>query len=375
MKKTLLIAAMALPIITLAQTDNFTITGKISTPSKDSKAYITYKNDGQNIIDSVKLQNGNFTFKGQVATPSPVTLILSHEDGGMRQSKDRFRVYVDKGTTTLTAKDSIKYASVQGAKISTEYVDYTSSFAKQTAALNALDREWATASDAEKNAGTIGEKLATLSGPLNEEKRAIQKNYIAKNPNSYFSLLAIQEIAGSQMNINEVDPLFKKLSENIRTSSEGQLFAKKIEVARRTQLGAIAPDFSQADANGKQVKLSDFRGKYVLLDFWASWCLPCRKENPNIVAAYHKFKNKNFTVVGVALDDPSSRSNWLKVIEVDKLDWTQLSDLKGWGNEASILYGVAGIPQNYLIGPDGKILAVNLKGEMLHEKLIELLEK
>jgi peroxiredoxin len=142
-----------------------------------------------------------------------------------------------------------------------------------------------------------------------------------------------------------------------------------------TAIGSIAPDFIQNDVNGKPVQLSSFRGKYVLIDFWASWCGPCRQENPNVVRTYHKYKNKNFTVLGVSLDKETAKGAWLAAIKSDGLEWTQVSDLKFWNNMAATLYGVHSIPQNFLIDPQGKIVAKGLRGDDLDDKLQELLGK
>ena len=139
-------------------------------------------------------------------------------------------------------------------------------------------------------------------------------------------------------------------------------------------IGQQAPDISLPDPNGKEVKLSSFRGKYVLVDFWASWCKPCRDENPNVVNAYNKYKDKNFTILGVSLDQPGKKNAWLKAVMDDKLTWTQVSDLSYWNSPVVPLYRIESIPYNVLIDPQGKIIGESLRGEDLSRKLDEVLK-
>jgi len=163
----------------------------------------------------------------------------------------------------------------------------------------------------------------------------------------------------------KIEPIFKSLTPGLRNSKTGKDFARLLYDDGPGSVGTMASDFTQNDINEKPVKLSDFKGRYVLLDFWASWCGPCRAENPNVVKAYNQYKDKNFTVLSVSLDQPGKKEAWLSAIKKDGLTWTQVSDLRFWNNAAAKQYGIMAIPQNFLIDPTGKIVAKNLRGEAL----------
>ncbi len=165
--------------------------------------------------------------------------------------------------------------------------------------------------------------------------------------------------------------LYDKLDESAKQTEPGKKLARNLEILKKSRIGTQMTDFTQADTSGNPVKFSSFKGKYVLVDFWASWCGPCRAENPNVLKVYNAYKDKGFTVVGISLDDKAA--NWKKAIRDDKMPWVQLSDLKGWKNDISVSFGIQSIPGNLLIDPSGKIVARDLRGAMLENKLKELL--
>jgi peroxiredoxin len=202
--------------------------------------------------------------------------------------------------------------------------------------------------------------------------KEILKNFVASHPDSYVAFNLVVQDAIVVEKPKEVGELFGMLSSRFRSSEEGKVIGERIALAAKFSIGAPAINFSQMDDKGKLVSLSDFKGKYVLIDFWASWCGPCRIEYPFLRKAYSRFKDKNFEIIGVSLDD--SKTLWLNAIKSNNFDWIELSDLKGKKNDVAVSYGVAAIPQSFLLDPDGKIIAKNLRGEQLELKLQELIK-
>lgn len=198
----------------------------------------------------------------------------------------------------------------------------------------------------------------------------ISEDFVKKHPSSYVDPIAIIRMMQISDNVTLADNLFKILSKDVKETNLAKYVNQQLEVAKINPIGSQIVDFSETDTAGNKVKISSFRGKYVLIDFWASWCRPCRMENPNVVSAYDKYHQKNFTVLGVSLDQ--AKPAWINAIKMDGLKWTQVSDLHGWSSALATKFKITSIPQNILIDPKGIIIAKNLRGEALNQKLDEL---
>jgi peroxiredoxin len=209
---------------------------------------------------------------------------------------------------------------------------------------------------------------------LGDERKKVLRSFIDKNPGSLVALDALRSWAGATPDPELAETVFNTLDAAVKNSVDGVKYAERLQRIKAIQIGKIAPDFAQNDVSGNPVQLASFRGKYVLIDFWASWCGPCRAENPAVVKAFHEYKDKNFTILGVSLDQPGAKDKWLKAIEDDKLEWTQVSDLAYWKNAVAQQYAINAIPQNFLLDPSGKIIAKNLRGEELRKKLAEIIQ-
>ncbi|PKO98380.1 MAG: alkyl hydroperoxide reductase [Bacteroidetes bacterium HGW-Bacteroidetes-8] len=376
MKKTILAAILLLaPMAMFAQDGTYTIKGEVAKLNAPAKVYLTYRTATAIIIDSSAIVDGKFEFKGSVGAPIKAALVLNHKGTGARsRTLPNLQVYLESAVIGITAKDSLKGAKFTGSKLNTDNQNYINALKPSADKMAAFNAEFSALPADKQKDEAVRAPFGVRYAAITAEQEAATLAFIKSNPSSVISLDAIIALGGSIPDYQKVAPLYEALTSDVKNSTAGKAFAASLDKMKLTMVGAIAPEFTQNDPNGNPVKLSDFRGKYVLIDFWASWCGPCRAENPNVVKAFNEFKDKGFTVLGVSLDNEQGRQNWLNAIEKDGLTWTQVSDLKYWNNEVSTMYGIRSIPQNLLLDPNGKILAKNLRGKALLDKLAEILK-
>ncbi|WP_094568745.1 TlpA disulfide reductase family protein [Mucilaginibacter xinganensis] len=379
MKKIVLFIIMLLPFITMAQTqETFLLRSKIGNLNAPARAYLIYKLGANQVIDSAIIADGKFDFSGQLLNPSAAVLVVDHKGVGFEKldsTADILNLYLDKGEFALSSADSVSKAQITGSKINEDDKRLKALLDPIKVKAQKLAAEKKTVAAPQQNSPEFRSALQAKYKALQAEQKVVIKKFIQGNPDSYLSLLALYSVDGPSPDPFELDTLFNSLADNIKNTEAAKIFKTSLETLKHTAPGTMAPDFTQNDVNGVPVKLSSFRGKYVLIDFWASWCGPCREENPNVVRVYNKYKEKNFTIIGVSLDKQSGRADWLSAIKSDGLNWTQVSDLKFWNNQAAALYYVSSIPANFLIDPNGKIIAKDLRGDDLDNKLKEVLPK
>ena len=305
----------------------YVIDGQV-TDVKDGMMYLK-KYVGKSFVDvdSTAIVDGKFKFEG-VASEA-----LAHGLTTRKESSRPMVFFLENNAMNITMNESGKEMTITGSEANDIYL---------------------------RNAKVTRAKGYSLDSLL------------AAHPSSPVAAYFVVKDFAYKLDLEGMKAVRAKMDASLAGSEYVNQIESMISRMEKVQVGSVAPDFTLPDVDGNPVSLSSFRGKYVLVDFWAAWCPDCRKENPNIVAAWEKYKDKNFAVLGVSLD--RKRDQWLAAIEKDNLTWTQVSDLKYWDSEAAVLYCIRWIPMSFLIDPEGKIVAIGLEGEELHNKLEELLK-
>ncbi|WP_437918106.1 redoxin domain-containing protein [Sphingobacterium sp. LRF_L2] len=371
-----LMLAFAMPVFGFAQ-QNYTLQGQVGKLNKPAKAFLRLKYDGVEHIDSVEMKNGKFEFKGTIPSPMEAHLRIIHDnvpfDPAKPVKQDILPFLIEGTTIKFVAKDSIQHAKISGSPLNAENEKVNNMLKPIYAQYDALNEEFKSKSLADQQDPKYIQTLEDRAAAIQQQTIDAKMDYVAKNPKSYMALMAFNStLPPEDFDAVEAEKVFATLDPSLQTSILGKEVAIRIATVKKTQEGVEAPGFTQPDVDGNPVNLSDYRGKYVLIDFWASWCAPCRRENPNLVKSYAKYQKNGFEILGVSMDKAADKAKWLKAIQDDGLTWKQVSDLKGWDNAAGVLYEIKAIPMNFLVDPNGKIIAKYLRGEELDNKLAEI---
>lgn len=356
MKRLAVLFAMV-PLLATAQ-KKLVISGKVKGLKDGTIIFISDVNRPGDTLAKSKAQQGAFVLSHELKEPMLLNIGLG--------SGKTVMTFLENSSVKISGDiEKIKELKFTGSKTHNDFTDFKKTFDPKFEKLMKINQQL--------QMGMRSDSLETATNVVKDDIQQAIDAFINKRKASPVSAFLVAATLQLNEDVLLTEERLNKLQPAALENMYGNYVKQAVAETRLNAVGTMAADFTQADTSGVPVSLSSFRGKYVLLDFWASWCGPCRQENPNVVANFKKFNNKNFTVLGVSLDRPGQKERWLQAIYKDELTWTHVSDLQFWNNAVAQQYRIQSIPQNFLIGPDGKIIAKNLRGPALEQKLCEVI--